>query len=259
METGHRKIVETVFKRAGFLDALAQAPADKRELVDTVDTSRSTVNRAVCELEQWGLVTYDSGAYRLTVCGRLLWEQYVQFERNTAAVSAASTLLRRLSTTAPLEPAFLRGAEVVTAEYPQSHLPVTALSEIIAEASHLRGIAKAHAAPKAVDALREAIETDADAELVICEDVYSQLRTVYDWLSDAIAEGTLRPYLVTELPYTLLTAVHDERKRSCLVVYDEGLIEGILVNDTQAAFNWATDIFESYRQDADPVPELDTG
>jgi hypothetical protein len=93
---------------------------------------------------------------------------------------------------------------------------------------------------------------------VFREEVYEHVREAYDWFGDQVVDGALRPYLIDELPYGLVIAEYADQVYSCLVVYDETSgIGGVLVNETQVAYHWATETYESYRDQAQIVPELE--
>lgn len=258
MSEGPRELMETVFKRIDFLDALNGNPSEKRALVDQLDVSRSTVNRGIWDLEQFGLVEYADNTYRLTVSGRLLHEQYTEYENNTRTVAAATDLLHYLPADAPLSMNFLRGADIFVSEDPVPHVPTTVLTEIIDQAHSLRGFSRTHAAPKTVDALKQLLDDNGLAEIVFREEVYDHVRSTYDWFSEEIAAGTLRPYLVDDLPYGLVIADQGNATYGCLVVYDEESgLAGVLVNGRDAAVTWVTNLFESYRDQARSVSELE--
>jgi predicted transcriptional regulator len=258
MSQDTRDLLETVFKRVEFLEALDETPMAKRDLVDRLDVSRSTVNRGIWDLEQYGLVKYDDGGYRLTVCGRLLHDQYRRYEAGAEAVGASADLLELLPPSAPVDVSFLRHVDIYIAEDPAPHVPVTVLSKIIREATQLQGLSRSHAAPKTVDALRELVAGRGGAEIVFREAVYDHVDGAYDWIRDRVANGDLRAYLVDDLPYGLVIADQGDRTYGCLVVYDgNSSIAGVLVNDTEAAAEWATDVFASYRERAEPVADRD--
>jgi predicted transcriptional regulator len=286
MDQGLRQLLEAVFKRIEFLGALAQ----KRELVDLLNVSRSTVNRAIQDLEAFGLVTYENAAYRLTVPGRLLHEQYAQYEASVRMIAAATDLLQLLPASAPISVDFLRGADVFVAEDPAPHVPASVLTDVIRDADRLRGISRTHAAPSVDDALQGVVAAGGTIEIVFREGVYEHVRSTYDWVADRVAAGDYRPYVIDDLPYGLAIADHADEHSSpsshsttshentdehsspnshsttsretadetytCLIVYDNTTIAGVLVNDTDAAVSWATDIFESYRRQADSAAEL---
>lgn len=255
MDAGPQQLMATVSQRRDFVAVLADRPMEKRELVDRVGVSRSTVNRAVWDLEKLGLVEYADDAYRLTLAGRLCREQFLQYEGATRAIADANDLLERLPPTAPMSVAFLRGADVYVAEDPTPHVPVTVLCDVLEKASRLRGLSRAHAAAQTDSALRRAVDSGATIEMVFREAVYEHIHATYDWADDAMRDGSYRPSVTDDVPYGLAIADHDDNTVCCLVVYDNSSIAGVLVNDTPAAIDWATSVYESYRDAATPVSE----
>jgi len=97
----------------------------KHELVDELDHSRSTVNRAIDELEAAGLVAGETDGYRTTLTGRLLAQSYRRFLTVAADVDAASeTLARSVPTSHSRRPRC--GTPTPTAPRPRSVPPLRA-------------------------------------------------------------------------------------------------------------------------------------
>ena len=267
-------LMEVVSKRADFVDALADRPAEKRDLVDRVGVSRSTVNRAIWDLEEAGLVEDADGEYRLTVSGRLLHEQYDRYEAEATAIAAANGLLQYLPQSTLINVDFLRGADVFTVADPAPHVPATVLTEVIGDAESVRGVSRSHAAPTVDEALRDVVARGGTIEVVFRDGVFDQIRSMYDWVTDRVASGDYRPHVVDDLPYGLVIAEQAAKQPAasepssadtpadrtvyCLVVHDEReSLAGIIVNDTDVAVEWATDVFERYRSEAASVTARD--
>lgn len=257
MNQGPRELMHTVFKRAKFFESLIDDPAEKRDLVDRLDVSRSTVNRAIGELEHGGLVEYDDG-YRLTACGHLLFEQYSEYETNAAAVADANGLLRFLPPMAPISVDFLRDADIVTGEAPTPHRPASVLTDVISGADRIRGISRTHAAAKTDDVLYDVIMNGGTVEMVFREEVYEHVQSVYDWVPDHVASGAYRPYVTDDLPYGLAIADHGGDTTACLIVYNDAAIAGVIVNETGPAVDWANDVFDAHRQNARRISAPET-
>jgi predicted transcriptional regulator len=85
------ELLSVLLKRRGTVRRLDEGPAAKRTLVEALDCSRSTVDRAVRELESHGLVAYEDGRYELTPVG----EQ---------AVAGTTELLDRIGVARELRP-----------------------------------------------------------------------------------------------------------------------------------------------------------
>ncbi|MFC4359790.1 helix-turn-helix transcriptional regulator [Halobium salinum] len=66
LQEREREIVATVFDRSELIDRLLDGPKEKRELVEELPVSRSTVNRAIRELETLELVERVDEGYRVT-------------------------------------------------------------------------------------------------------------------------------------------------------------------------------------------------
>ncbi|NHN46442.1 GntR family transcriptional regulator [Halostella sp. JP-L12] len=255
MSQDPRHLMDTVFKRVEFLESLKDDPAEKRDLVDRIGVSRSTVNRAIRDLEQCGLVGYRDGGYQLTVSGHLLYDQYSRYQTAVRAIVDANSLLQFIPAAAPLSVDFLRGADVVTAENPASHIPATTLTDAIRGADRIRGISRTHAAAKTDDALHNVITNGGTVEIVFREEVYEHILSAYDWVADRVESGDYRPYVTDDLPYGLAIADHGDETVACLIVYDDTSVMGVIVNDTDAAIEWATATVEAFREKARRVPD----
>ncbi|MFC6726607.1 hypothetical protein ACFQE1_20005, partial [Halobium palmae] len=65
------RVRDVLAKRAPVLRTLADESARKPSLVDRLDCSRSTVDRAVADLIEIGFVSEEGGRYAATTAGRL--------------------------------------------------------------------------------------------------------------------------------------------------------------------------------------------
>jgi predicted transcriptional regulator len=73
-------------QRADALSRLLDADRTKNELTEELDVSRSTVDRAVRELESNGLVRREGGTVTATLSGRLAYDSYRRFCAETEHV-----------------------------------------------------------------------------------------------------------------------------------------------------------------------------
>jgi predicted transcriptional regulator len=257
MEQDCRDVLSTALKRIEFLAALSEQPAEKRKLVDRLDVSRSTVNRGLWDLEQLGLVRYDTDRYDLTAGGRILYDQYQELAESAVAVLDADGLLSALPPTAPIDVDFLRDAEVVTATGSSPSFPILRVADIVRDADALKVVIRTHTSPQVAEAVREAVrETDGPAEFLLPRDQYEHVRAAYPWVGELVATGRLDVSLIERPPYSLVVAERDSGDRACLVVYEDERIEGVIANDDPTAVEWASETHAAFRERATTAPEL---
>lgn len=245
-------------KRSDVLALLVDSPRTKPNLVGELDVSRSTVDRAVRELDERGLVKRTDGGFAATLTGRLAHDAYREFHDQMRVLSDTGDLLRLLDADAELDLCVLTGAEVVEAEQPAPYKPVSRLEEHIERATDVRALARAIVSRRLADALHEGVtERGATFECVYTESVAEFLRTDrWDERHEMVATGNYRMYETSDLPFGLVLLEEPDRTVVCLNVYDDtNDLRGVVVNDAPEAVSWARSLFESYRDDAVDVTD----
>lgn len=96
-------ILELLMRRSDLLQAIADEPREKRDLVRDLDVSRSTIDRGVRELRNLDLVRYSDG-YVLTPIGRLAFGIYRRCRRRIRLLLEFEPLFRWLPESAFGEP-----------------------------------------------------------------------------------------------------------------------------------------------------------
>lgn len=256
MEQECRDVLSTALKRVEFLAALSTRPAEKRELVDRLDVSRSTINRGLWDLEKLGLVRYEDDGYELTASGRILYEQYCDLADSTVTLLNANGLLSVLPPDAPIGVDFLADAEVLTATETSPSFPILRIVDLVRGAKGLKMVVRTHTSPKLAQTVHETVrEADGTAEFLLPRDQYESVRSTYPWVGDMMAAGRLDVRLIEEPPYTLVVAERDGDDCAAIVVYEEDRIEGVIVNDDPDAVEWATETHARFRERSKPTPE----
>lgn len=246
-------LVTVVERRLDVLDALDQ-PREKRDLLDDVDVSRSTMDRAIRELESLGLVDRNDG-YHLTVTGRLVFELFEGLFSDLDDVGAARELLGHLPRDAPMSPAMLRGARVEVAESPSPTSVLEHVLELFREAERMRAFSVAISRPDYADDIRDILLSDElPVECIYTPDIVEFGRENRENFEEFVAEAPVDPYVHPDLPYALRLADLPDGKAVAITIYDEVWTpRGVLLNDTDAAYDWAADLFERRREAADPL------
>ena len=247
-----------LYRRHRFVERLYEGGADKRALAAELDVSRSTVDRAVRELEAAELVERDRGTVRLRPVGRLLVEEYRSLLDAVERVERADDLLSALPPDSPIRLDVLDGADVYPATRPAPYESIRHLKALVRTADRMRGCSKALShAP--LGRLLYHRTTNGDLELEL---VYEP--AMIDYLLDSrlderrtmVESGNFRPMEASDLPFALFLLEEDGETTVCVCAYDEDDdFRGLLINDTETAIEWAKAVYERHRSEAADVSD----
>jgi predicted transcriptional regulator len=250
-----RDVIQTLVQRSDLLGRLADDPASKRDLRDDLGVSRSTVYKAVRELEAENLVEQRDGSVRLTLSGRLLVERYRSFEGYVSSVRCQQSLLGALPSDAPVSHALLEGADRILAEPVAPDRPLNYLDDVIRGADRIVGFGPV-ALQRYVRLFHQQLgDGDLTAELVFERSVVDCLRRDYaDRFRESLETDRYSLWVTDDpLPFGLVVA---EGQRVAMTVYGEGGdAKGVIANDSEAALDWGRAVFERYRTNATRVEE----
>jgi len=229
-------LVEVVERRLDFLERLTEGALRKHELVDELGHSRSTVNRAIDELEDAGLVTDETDGYRTTLTGRLLGRCYRRFLTVAADVDAASETLAPLGPDVALSPVALRDARTHRAVAPDPYRPLERLDAVIADADGVAAALPALPYPRLLDRCRHTASEGGRVDLAVTERTYRHGRERYvDTLGGVAAGDGAAVAVAEEIDVGCLVA----DGTAVLVVFDEdGSIHGVAESSDPEAVSW---------------------
>ncbi|KAB1187990.1 MULTISPECIES: winged helix-turn-helix domain-containing protein [Haloferax] len=247
------ELLDLLVHRSRFVEALAERPRDKRTLAEDLDTSRSTVDRVLRDLQRVGFVRKQQGDYELTVVGRCALESFERYERAIHGVSNAQDLLRMLPRDAPLDPALFAGARVFTSSPDIPDGVIQELFTSVEEGERLYGIAPVAITGQLEPFYDAATAGGTEVEMIVANEL---LRKLLDApRSRAVMVEQLQKDAVNiyraEIPFGFgLWAVDDE---AGIVVYTDTGVGGLALNDDPEAISWVTDCFASLQDDAELV------
>lgn len=243
--------------RYKFLAVLNTEPHTKSGIEDALDISRSTVDRAIRELETGDLVRRTDDGYRTTLYGSTLTAIYDSFLDHLDHVSRAKALLGELPPDVDFNLGVVIDAEIVLAEEPTIYAPAARIAELVEAATELRGLVYADTASEVGGLFSERlVDAETRAEVVFRQRLYEGLETTHSEVIEKLADAdNCTAYVASGIPFGLLLLTVDGTEYVCLVVYDANqTLKGIVVNDTPEAIAWADRLFERYRGRAVPLP-----
>lgn len=254
-------LLEVFARREELLDLLSGGPVAKRDLVREMEVSRSTVDRAMRDLENRGLVERVDGGFRLTLRGALLFQSFERFRARVTGIDEADDVLSVLHRDADLAPAAFEDATVVRPTRDALHRPVDRHLELLEGADRIRTLSTA-VMPTYVDAYRSAVvEGGTPADIALAPTIVERLVSDYREAFEAVLHTDRAEVReLDEVPdYSLVLLDVDEGWVVNLLIYAPEGISGLVVNDSRAAVRWAEDTFERYWRSARPyaVPSDD--
>ncbi|MBX0285803.1 helix-turn-helix transcriptional regulator [Haloarcula salinisoli] len=242
-----------VAKRQDVL-AVLETGMRKPELVDQLSLSRSTVDRAIDELQQASLVERDGSHYVTTYAGRESLAAYEGYLDRLDALAEAQPVLSALPPDLDIDPAVLEGAQVVESTPEAPEAPMEANMEYVTGATRFQGTGPT-VLPRHFELMRDLVEQGTETELVLTESVLGALTDTYadDFEALSVTEE-LSLYVTDEaMSFAVWTAESPDRTGSGIVVYDDTGVAGVINNDTQAMNEWAQSVYERYKADAEQV------
>lgn len=240
--------VTALIKRSAVIDCIRERPRRKRDIQDELGVSRSTVYKAIRELEELRLVEQTSAGCQLSLLGRLLSDEYEEFFRHVETICRPGTLLDHLPADADLTTDVLVGADVVVAQRHAPRRPVTIAGDLIRDATEVRGFSPV-ALPQYVDVFRDEIVSGTlAADLLLEEPVVEYLIDHYrEELAESFESDDLAVWRTTEsLPFGLILVDAPERAVIVMVYDDGGELRGLISNRSERAFAWGTDLYERH-------------
>jgi len=241
--------LDVLTDRTGVLRRLLAGPAHPRDLVDELDVSRSTVNRAVNDLQATGLVERTDDGYVATMAGRFAIERLERFREALGDFVAVEAALTPLPVDTPLADAVVVGAEAVLATEPMPYRPLERVHAQLVETTEYRALVPVLDDPRHVRLLYEHVVTaDNPATIVVSESVFETLREEFPRRIAAMAERDgFRIRVAGDLPpFTLAWFDDDSGITVAVVVFtDSGAVHGVLVNDAEDAVAWVDERIET--------------
>lgn len=248
------RVRDVLRKRSDVLTALSTERLDKPALCDAVGVSRSTVDRAIADLVETGLVREADGRYEATHAGQLGLETYREYRDVTDTLGAAEPLLDALPDDAPVGTDLLDGGTVTDTD---PSLPEAALTEVLErlpDAETLRGFAPV-VKTNYVSMLQDAVVDEGlSVEIVVQADTLDSLQTITaarPAVAEFFAVDAVDVFTTDEeLPYALWLLDGPALEHAGITVHDGGAVVGVLSNDDPDVVATYHDQYESVRERA---------
>lgn len=173
-DPGPEAVMDVIARRGDVLAAIGTGEVGKRDLVDSLPVSRSTVDRAIRELAANGLVERGESGYRRTTIGALALAERERYAGRIRALTARGDLIGTLPPDVDLDGALIATARTIQSDPAAPRRPEHALRDRIADATEVR-LALVTALGPVVAACLDRAVAGGDVELVAPPEVATRL------------------------------------------------------------------------------------
>lgn len=250
------ELFETAVTRKPVLRALATEPHHRRELQDALDLSKTTCHRIVRTFDDAGLLRRTDRGYELTRFGEVVADAVDRFDATVRTAHRIEPLLRTLEDADLDVDVDLFTDATVTQPEPGDPYPFVDRSmELFRDSETIRVLDRNQFIPPLYieRALEIAIETGMRGEFIVPKPIALETVTELPDLQRAVADGEAsgKWFVYDEIPFGM--ALYDDHVDFRL--YDDETEQPSLLVDTDdpAALAWAEDVYERYRDRAEPA------
>lgn len=244
---------EIIRRRSDVLDSLRSDPASKPELVERLDLSRSTVDRAVDSLRETGLIRRIGGQYHVTVHGRLLYGSYREYVEATDALAKAAPILETIPLDSSIDRSLLESGTVDLANPYAPENAITAAVEDLQSAERLRVFSPIVKSNYISVVYEEVVGSGLDTDLVLeqgASESLASLATVTETVEGLLGAESFSLYTTdAELPY-MLYLMTGSTDTVGITVHDNGAIVGSVTANDPDAVAWGRERFDEVMTNA---------
>lgn len=239
------------------LDESEEAPS-RRELVDRLGLSKSSVYRIVTSLEEKGLVEENEDGVVLTPLGRTVVRETAGYREALQTADEVAEFVDVLPLEGrDLELDDLDRVRITKATEEQPMAPLLRLAEVTETAEETRVLTNT-VAPQSFDVGRQRVlDGEMEAHLVL-EETAARTLVEKDWYSESLRQDLEQDELTIRvaeqaIPYQL--GIMDDVV--CLGADGSGSMPiGLLEAENPALREWAHEEFAAYRDEAAPIDEV---
>lgn len=253
------EVLSVVAKRVDVLRALAAGPRDVRDLRDDLGASRSTVYKAVRQLESARVVASTGDGYALTLFGRLLFRTFERTLAETRTLCETEAVLSTLPPTLPIDPSVFADATVVTPGPYAPDRPVDELESFVAELGRFRTLTPVARARYLAFATDRLDDPEFGGEFVVERSVVEYALSTYPEAFYRIAERDSFTYFETteEIPFGLVLPASSAAPVG-VTLYDRSQqLRAFVRTDDPHAAAWAEETYAEFRAAATPLSPAD--
>jgi predicted transcriptional regulator len=241
------------------LDALDGTRMDVREVMEALDSPRSTAQRNLSILEERGWVETAGSGYTTTIVGKLLRAEFLGMGETAAKIERMAPFLNTADEPAEVAVDQLSDVLVTTPEPTRPHSPRKRLLAIFEEADCVRGFLPVVSSLSVEKSRRADASSEPNDEYVISSAAFDALHDQYVKNVDGTeidppVHIDVRVY-DGDLPYGLFVS----DGALAIAAYDEfGRIQVLVDSTSETTSEWGERMYEAYRRQSTRFHETAT-
>lgn len=238
------------------IELLSERSRRQAEIASALDISRSTVTRAMDQLQEHGLAVRAGSEYELTRLGETLRQTHHRYRAEVSAVLEVEPLIDHIPTSAPFDPSVLVDATWYDVESGASYQIRDRVTDAIREAVAIKEMGRTRSEQKSAEVhLTKVLEERRPVESVLSEDLFFHIRDI-ERGSKMLEADNMDVSIHGSVPYGLFILEQPADRVLVMVIYDEGdTMKGIIRTDATKAVAWAESVFDSFQAEAIPMAE----
>lgn len=218
-----------------------------------MDCSHSTIDRALRDLRDAELVTYINGVWKPTLLGQCCYNVHEKYLSYLTNLSRAAPLLTPLPCDSLVGCEFLNEANVHKSDPSMPDAVIQVLFDSVEQATEVYV-----ATPSIITGFAEDFYNCLrwnecySMEIILPEDVFNQIREMFPHLIYTVMNDSNVSLYQTSIPFNFGLWIADFEEAGIVIFTDQG-VQGILVNDTDDALNWAEEQYKQVKENADQI------
>ena len=259
MESDPFAVMRTIDDRIALVRALRDEPLEKRDLIERLDCSRSTVNRAVRSLEELHLIRRRDSEYVLTFPGSALLAEYERCCSFARTVSENARTLTNIPVEHFPDGELFRDAEIICGTPPAPDRPRERFGELATGADQIYALVPSTNTDRVMELNHRVVKHDRPTEFVLESEVLEYWLSAHaDTLHESLRSDQLTILLSNEtFPYALALIENTESAIIVGVCDDSRRLCGLIISETEPALEWGRNVYQAYREKAQVLESLD--
>jgi predicted transcriptional regulator len=235
---------------------LTDGPATQRAFRAELDSSRSTVTRALSALTERGWVERTGDSYRLTPPGRIVADGLDALVDTVQATDELATFIEWFPYAEyDVDIEQFRGAEITASTEPDPYAPARKHAALLQEVEQFRMLLPSIDVQMIRTVTERILAGDLELEIMVSpgmEETITADEFAEELGTQIEADGTT--VLVTEEPPPFYLGLSDTDLVQIGVEDDEGFPRALVENSNEQLREWAEDVYGSFRDSAREKP-----